>query len=350
MVRARQNLPWVFWLWLGMTSIMSQVRAADLVPVVVVLQTAQNDAAKERERRFTEELGLALDGFVVRAEVAAPSFTAAPFSEQLALVRRAGANSKVAATLWLGETDSLVLLHLVALQTQRALVRIIEAVQRPDLESELALLAKELLGEAYLFARDSQVPEPIAAAVDGVRQSTTRTRPPRLEIGAFGEGATGVTGGVGPSSQAGGGIHVGVRTWREGFLSASGHAMAGPSGETRVADVRGAELGASLAASFRFALGALEIGPLLRGSVTQRRIDARTDSGRERHLRTLSARLAVGAEASLPIAASTRLWLEWTLGGRLSKTALRARSDGSTLVRTPSTDTALRLGLSVQFR
>jgi hypothetical protein len=62
------------------------------------------------------------------------------------------------------------MLHLVALGSGRALVRTIETDRSPVSERTLALMARELLGTAYLFESPSSVPAEVTEVVRSVKK------------------------------------------------------------------------------------------------------------------------------------------------------------------------------------
>lgn len=353
-----RNLPSFFAPWLGFSLCLAwtgagrapRAHAQDPQSAVVMVLSAAVDATtKGRDQRFAEELGLALEGLVVRTQTADAWFTDAPLAQQLSYVRALGSDQRIAAILWLREADSSVLLHLVALQTERALVRIVKSAPHTALEAELALLARELLGEAYLFSGDAELAAPIDAAIETVR-STVKQRAARWELGAFGLGSGGVLGQVGPHLQLGAGAGAGLRIWQRAWGLAALHALAGPSGERDTIEIRGVEWGGSLSAVYRVALRNVELGPLVRASLSRRRLATRTAQGAQRDLEAWSGRVAAGAEASVALAAYARLYLDVTLGAQLLETTVKSRADGTTLLRTPNADFAARLGLVLRFQ
>src|SRR5207244_11676030 len=60
-----------------------------------------------------------------------------------------------------------IMLHLVAIGSGGALVRTIETTRSPISETTLALMARELLGTAYLFESPKDVPLEVTAVVRG---------------------------------------------------------------------------------------------------------------------------------------------------------------------------------------
>src|SRR5207302_1488601 len=98
--------------------------------------------------------------------------------EQIAEVLPDATRNGAMAVVWLSfPLHHQVMLHLVALGSGRALVRTIETNRSPISEATLALMARELLGTAYLFEPPADVPLQIHEVV----QSVKKTIPPDPE-------------------------------------------------------------------------------------------------------------------------------------------------------------------------
>lgn len=351
MVWALGNLP-IFFAAAVLTFFCSVARASEPETArVLVLHLSESPETQAREQRFSEELALALEGVAVVSEAAPPTFAAMPLSEQLAWVRAHATEPTCAATLWLSFMGDSVLLHLVALQTERALVRIVRAKQRPSFEAELSLLAKELMGEAYLFAAKTPVSKPISKAVAAARLKVRGTprESPRFELQSAVEATLGLQGGVGPRSQLGAGLGLGLRSWKQLWLSLAAYGLTGPNGQVDGTELRTRELGVTLSSDYRSRLSKLELSPVARISLSERLQEADASSGTTRTIRRVSTRAALGARGGLWISQHVCLWLELTLATRGFRTVLRRASDDVVVARTPWLDGALRLGLSLQF-
>jgi hypothetical protein len=191
-----------------------------------VLSVAANELEQAREQRFVTELRLGLDGIAL-AVVEAPGdgFVAASMSDQILALRPLLEREGAVAAVWLeeGGPGEVILLHLIALDTGRALARIVEVEQKPDAESELALAAAALLGEAYLFTpeREPAIEKAVAAVEEAIvpavaADEAEEPAPPapaprddtRLGVGVIGSLGSGLHGHSGPSLRGGVGAAV----------------------------------------------------------------------------------------------------------------------------------------------
>lgn len=140
-------------------------------PVVILIRAATTPETERRERKLFDELGFALDGFMVMGRPASvPRFPLMPLAEQIAAVLPDARDNEALAVVWMSfPLSGQVMLHLVALGSGRTFVRTIETDKTTASEASLALMARELLGTAYLFEKPGQVPEEVAKVVEGVR-------------------------------------------------------------------------------------------------------------------------------------------------------------------------------------
>jgi hypothetical protein len=141
-------------------------------PAVLVVRSASTPEAQKHERRLFDELGFALDGFMVLSQQAeAPNFSSLPLAEQIASVLPEATRNGAMVVVWLSfPLPNQVMLNLVAIGSGRAFVRTIETSRSPISETTLALMAKELLGTAYLFEAPKDVPVEVQAVVQSVRK------------------------------------------------------------------------------------------------------------------------------------------------------------------------------------
>jgi hypothetical protein len=100
-----------------------------------------------------------------------PGFASLPLSEQITAVLPDARANGAMAVVWMSfPLSKQVMLHLVALGSGRAFVRTIETDRSSVSESSLALIARELLGTAYLFESPAELPEEVGKVVRGVKQ------------------------------------------------------------------------------------------------------------------------------------------------------------------------------------
>lgn len=141
-------------------------------PVVLMVRAGTSQAQQRRERKLYDELSVALDGFMLMSQDAdRDGFERLPLSEQIAAVLPVAQANGASIVVWLGfPLPNQVMLHLIALGSGRALVRTIESDRSAVAESSLALMARELLGTAYLFEPPKSVPLEVQAVVKTVKQ------------------------------------------------------------------------------------------------------------------------------------------------------------------------------------
>jgi hypothetical protein len=141
-------------------------------PVVLMVRAGTSQAQQRRERKLYDELAVALDGFMLMSQDAdREGFERLPLSEQIAAVLPVAQGNGASIVVWLGfPLPNQVMLHLIALGSGRALVRTIESDRSSVAESSLALMARELLGTAYLFEPPKSVPLEVQAVVTTVKQ------------------------------------------------------------------------------------------------------------------------------------------------------------------------------------
>ena len=154
---------------------------------LLVIETSQNSAERQREMAFLAELQLTLDRYRVVSDTYpnvsvnriqnadTPRFSNLSLEQQMNAVRKLANRHRAAAVIWLTENteEKTIRLHLTALSSGRALIRIVETPGEPDAEVALAMAVNELVGQAYLF--DAESP---AAAVEASVISATRQQQP----------------------------------------------------------------------------------------------------------------------------------------------------------------------------
>jgi hypothetical protein len=141
-------------------------------PAVLMVRSATTADGQRHERKLFDELGFALDGFMVLSQPAEqPNFASLPLAEQIASVLPEATRNGAMVVVWLSfPLPNQVMLNLVAIGSGRAFVRTIETSRSPITETTLALMAKELLGTAYLFESPKDVPVEVREVVRSVKQ------------------------------------------------------------------------------------------------------------------------------------------------------------------------------------
>ena len=136
-------------------------------PALVLIRSAASPEHQRREARLFDELGLALDGFLLLSQPSGrDDFDRLPLEEQIADVLPEANKNGAMAVVWLSfPLNHQIMLHLVAIGSGRALVRTVETNRSPISEATLALMARELLGTAYLFESPKDVPLEVTQGV-----------------------------------------------------------------------------------------------------------------------------------------------------------------------------------------
>lgn len=134
-----------------------QVRAAS--SSLVFLRLAADRAGKQREQALIDALGLVLDDFGILSLSPEPGFDQLPLRGQIESVKKLAEQEDAAAAVWLAAASEPIMLHLVALQSDKTLIRSFEASKQARLATSMAIAVRELLGAAYLFEPE-EVPSP----------------------------------------------------------------------------------------------------------------------------------------------------------------------------------------------
>ena len=197
----------------------SSRRAADDKPVLFVLLVAQGKAVRVREEIFVNELALTLGAYrIVAVDKDLAGFSDKNLNQQLSQIKVIAEAPNTVATIWIEEgEDNITLLHLVALSTGRALVRIVEAKKGPETEITLAMAVEELVGQAYLFEAKKPDPAVEKSVVNITNRAISNINDPDtiemngirggdLSLVTAAVGRFGVVGGAGSRFGVGGGL------------------------------------------------------------------------------------------------------------------------------------------------
>lgn len=337
-------------------------------PVVMMIRAATNPAQQKRERKLYDELALALDGFMLMAQDAEQSdFHKQSLSDQLASVLPVAQKNDAQIVVWLGfPLANQVMLHVVALGSGRALVRTIESDRSPVAESTLALMARELLGTAYLFDPPKSVPLEVRNVVQSVRKQIDAVQPapppppvvvapapkpePIVESGRWAvwlraESGAPLAGQVDAAPSLG--LSLGLerrlpaRIDVAAFASGSYAAIARPD----VTSSALVTLGGSLTAFRGFGDGPLTAGPWLGAGLHW----ASFDAGAGARVETALPRFAAGVQSRVDVAHGPALNATLSLAWQPLRAELRT-TDSQVLFRSASLELHLAVAVGWQFR
>jgi len=337
-------------------------------PVLLLVLTAESGDATDRERRLFGELELALDSFTIETVPSGdPRFSLLPISEQISRVQPLVERTGAVATIWIEETGGgAILLHLVALTTGRALIRIVEARRGPDVEAELALTVRELLGEAYLFGPKPESPamEQVVAEVQEkvaplpppapppsppiAPRGDEPARPaPTLGLAPLGSVSGGIWGHAGPSIRAGGGLAV---EWPPGaalFARASFVAVKGPDAQVRDGVVVGFGVAPGLSLGYRWRSGPIGVGPLLGIAVPYTSLTTVVGEGDDQTFTWWGFRATAGLELAVTVLDDLFLFVDGLFGFEAIRESFERASDRGTVLTTPFVEWEMLFGLMI---
>lgn len=351
-------------LFLGLDAIAAEQVRLQAPPVLLMVRAATNPAQQKRERKLYDELALALDGFMLMSQDAEdPNFPKLALSDQLATVLPIAQKNDASIVVWLGfPLANQVMLHVVALGSGRALIRTIESDRSPVAESTLALMARELLGTAYLFEPPKSVPLEVQAVVQSVRKEIDKVQPapapppapppPKPVITESGRWAVWLRGQSGAplAGQIDAAPTLGLGLGLERRLPARidlALFASGAGGAIAREDLRGSflfMLGGTLTAYRGFGEGPLTAGPWLGASVHWSSFDAGPEARAQTVLPTFEAGLQARVDSPHGPTLNATLSAAW-----LPLRAELRTTDSQVLFRTAALELHLGVGVGWQF-
>jgi hypothetical protein len=307
-----------------------------------------------RESRLFDELGLVFDGFaIIGLPPGDPEFLNQPLAAQVQWVDRLAHQEGAVAVIWLASPKSWeLMLHVVAVETGRTMVRSIAAPEKPGAEVSLALAARELLGAAYLF--DPLRPSTPAAVRDLAmsvrRQVAPAAAPVAPPSGPWGLSALGIytqglLGQQGPSAQLGGSAWIDRRlgSWHPAFSLV---AAARPRSTVAGSRIEGWEIAPGLSLAYEWERGRLRAGPWLGVEMTYQDFVASTaDGSLHQSLASWTPRALLGGAVDWALGSGVSLELKPALGFPYLQNQLVRSSDGARLLATPWIDFEIALGV-----
>ncbi|MBN2528095.1 MAG: hypothetical protein JXR76_17015 [Deltaproteobacteria bacterium] len=335
-------------IWIFGASALASTQGPSAKPVVIVFSGTASEGRSAMEEQFIVSLQLALDRFSVReVDVSHEPFTSLPLSERLEVIGQHTAVYDAVASVWIEQTNrQQVLLHLVAIGTGRALVRIIEAKNSPSAAEELAFAAQELLGEAYLFEQTPSSPQ-LAYAVNRVKETIQippETPLSRVALIALFTLSRSIAGHIGPSLYLGGGMDVFVPLGSRFFVRFGAGGSSGPNASFADGNLttRGGYIRAM--AGFRSQLWMLSIGPYVGMSATCQFVTLRLGEGKEQKATRAGFRGDMGVQLTFPVTANMHIFADGAVGGYAIRNRYRRLSDNSVVVMSPFVDWRASLG------
>ena len=333
-----------------------QAAAAEGAPAasIAVLRLGGDPAQAAREKAFVTALELALDDFQVHV-IDAPDqgFAQLPLKAKLDRIDAATRPFGAAATVWIEcVSDDLIMLHVVAIGTGRAFIRIVEVPNSATAERELAVAATELVGQVYLLA-PAPAGSPVEGAVKDVmrKAEVLRERPTEIGLAVVAllrvEGA--VYGQSGAWARVGGGLALDVLPSPHLLLRAGFTAVAGPFADPRDGTVSGYGIAPEIGAGWLWRIRFLSVGPVLQAAAIRTALSAALGDGTARTYSWWSFRGALGLEVRFALSHLLSLSLSPAIGvWSHSRKFLRVSDDSVALV-TPLLDWSASAGVCYNF-
>jgi hypothetical protein len=322
--------------------------------LLAVLLVARDGADEAREARFIDELKLTLDGFDIKLVDPGPAdFTALSLKDELGVVQSLTEPLSAAATIWIeSASPDVTMLHVVALSTGRAFIRIVEAKQGPGAERELAIAADELLGQVYMLS-----PPPAAAPVEGVVEKVVekaaalreRKSAVELDLATFFTTSGGLYRREGSWFRLGGG--AALELWPAGGLlvRAGFSVVAGPFFDPDDGTVSGYGLHPELGGGYLWTLGRLRLGPVASAAAMRSTVTLSLGRGTAHTATWWSFHGALGVQARLALGPAVAVFLEPSVGVWSNPRRFERVSDGSVALRSPLVDWGATLGVCYTF-
>ncbi len=342
-------------------------KADHVSQVLLLMQIARDKNGQRRESRFAEELKMSLDELTIHEIPQKNSdFGDLVLGRQIATVRPLIDKHRAVAAIWLTEdSPSVLLLHLVAVTTGRALVRIVETDLDKAGEAELAASARELLGTAYLFDVSAENSEsPMGRVVDSVRHtvapphSVEKTQAPvvpalepgrKWSVSVTGEFKGGIYGQDGPALWLGG--RAGLERVLVGGLRARGSlgVLAGPLGKDGDIDVNGVMLTPGLGLLYLWDIDPFSLGLALDVRAQWLGLTIQAGEGRAKQLSEWQLNTALKAEFRWHVTQRIGLVLSGGLEGTPHQEIVHQEIDESIVYATPFVSYELGLGMLIIF-
>ncbi|MCP4674530.1 MAG: hypothetical protein GY854_03235 [Deltaproteobacteria bacterium] len=341
-----------------------QESSPETKPVVLVLAIAPIGEERDFEKQFATQVALSLPDFQVNVLDTGLGFASSRLPERLQIIKPLTETHGSVATLWIEKpSEDLILLHLVALRTGRALVRIVEADDGPEAILELALAAQELLGQAYQLERGPREPA-VTHVVSKVTEAAVLTlpppdtepespeptsplKPPIFWLYPFGEVDGGITGYDGNVIHIGGGLGGVFHITSRLFLSVSSAFLSSLRDRHDWGNISSACLRVELSAGYAWALGRFRLGPIIGFAPVWNKVDIDLKTTGNHHYSWWSGRMFSDLGLRLSISKSLYLALDPGVGVLPKRKTFSLDPEARTIHGTPRVDWRIRAGLVI---
>lgn len=332
-------------------------------PVILVLTYSGDAGESAREQRFVTELSLILDGFtVVSLSEGLGGFAAMSLADRLTLIKPVARRRDAVATIWIEESSSgQIMLHLVALSTDRALLRIVEARPEPGIEVTLATAVEELLGQALLLSSDDparaiesallgDTSDSAAGAESPGRRPVEDCAAPGAELSGWSlapavAGRLGLVGHEGPSARIGGGLSVELATTPYLRIRGGFAAFGGPYERSDDRVVSGRSLEPGIGLGLFYVGGGFELGGVLSAAASWQTLHITLPATGNHDYNWWSLRLALAVELRVRMTEHLAVSVAPDIGVWLLEERFFGETTGRRIVTYPRLDLGIGLGL-----
>lgn len=328
-----------------------QVAAQTGTPVLVVLALSDEAEKSKLEQDVITQLKLELDGLqIVQQDMSETDFADAPLNVKLSQIAQMTSHMDAVATTWIEtiEPDT-ILLHMVALKTGRAYMRIIRAAWGPNTAEELAFSAQELLGQTYMMERpEDRVPleKVVASVLEEAPQPAAI--PAKFAISlqpfVFIQGANPKT-----WMEFGGGALVEFRFAKAFFLSLSLAGAGLPLADPADGWVSGAAFLPGVGLGYNWWAGRVGFGLTAMVQPAYYKLHIEITEGEKKEEGFLDWLLSTGVDFRVNVSQNLYLVLVPTIGFRFHTRDFRRLSDDTVIAANSLINWGARFGMQIEF-
>ncbi len=318
---------------------------------LIVLKVADDDVGDASEQRFVMELSLILEGIkIIEMAPTESDFSELKLGEQISYVRPIIETHDAIAATWLEPVSpDLLILHMVAVSSGRALARIVEIEPTQGFESDLAMAARELLRTSFLLVEESDGEDNPSSEAVLDKTTTPPKSEPDWHVLVLGKLEGGILGHEGPGLLAGGSLAADRRIVK-GFF---GRVFLGVKGGFLNADEKlalstfGLEPGLGILHLWNFER--LSLASVLELQLSWSKVTAEREDLSSRSFSYFSYRFAGLLEFGIKLLKHWDVLLGIGLNATPHQEVFERASTGSTVLATPYLGWETRLGFRFVF-
>lgn len=336
-------------------------------PVLLILEIGSTHEARKREQIFIAELALTLDSYRIVSVNDAKNesfknFVNQNLKQRLSQIKVLSHAEDAVATVWLEKSGTNVtLLHLVALSTGRALVRIVEAQEGPNTEVTLAMAVDELVGQAYLFDAEKRQPAVESSVISVTNKAISKVNnkgnlnyshqnddtpnPKKRFLHVDSIGRAGILGTHGPKMTVGGGLGFEFLMNRISLFSSGFNVILGPFEQSTEQKIKNLGLEPYVGFELFHRLYRSSVGIGLYLAVPWQQTSITLPSTGSHIYHDWNIRFSLELCFRIFLSKTLGLSLSPDLGLWLNKKRYYSEKDNRSIVRNPRLDVGLKMGL-----